>query len=116
MAIKYGTYWNVDFLRTVFSDLFFVLGWSPCLLFLLAAHRCVKGKVSESSLYLVMAVALAFLTVLINPYTRRIVQAVPLFFLVVTKCALRINRGLLTPLVGATLSWWGVLSLLSFYF
>lgn len=115
VAYEYGSYWNATMVYAVISDLFFVLGWSPYLIFLSTVHRSILEGVDEKSVFFILVITLAFLTPFVNPYTRRLVQVIPVFFIAVTERALEIDRQALAPLVYANLSWWGILSLLSYY-
>jgi len=92
-------------------DLALVLGWSPYLVNAFKLYEFLTNRESPSDLLVLTLISMAFLTPLVNPITRRVVQVIPIYHISTIEYARTHYRNWTTLLVWLNLFWWGILTI-----
>jgi hypothetical protein len=104
----------VVYSKTVIWDLILGFGFSPYVVLAVIAYRLLRSKERSGVTFIsVLTIALAFLTLVPSPVTRRVIQVLPVFFATIISYSHKQYSNTLLSLVVLNLSWWGILSLVS---
>jgi hypothetical protein len=97
--------------ETLFWDLIFIFGWAPYLVLLSIIKDQKYLWRNPDKLFITTLVLSALLTPLLNPITRRVIQAVPLFYALTFDYAIKKYSRIVSTLLWLNFSWWGILNL-----
>ena len=110
--------WNkltIPYAVATLWDLVFILGWSPYLIIVFVAYRYLRSREKNEIIFVsLLAIMLAFLTLVpYLPVTRRIIQAIPVFFATTVSYSYGRYPSKVVALILLNLSWWGALTLIT---
>jgi hypothetical protein len=97
--------------KTLFWDLMFIFGWAPYLILLFVIKDRKYLWRNPDKIFITAIVLSALFTPLLNPISRRVIQAVPLFYALTFDYAIKKYSRIVSILLWLNFSWWGILNL-----